>query len=244
MADSELQSHDAPQHLNLFTFKPESSHHGEDPATLEIFIPEHLDSAYGMYTWPCAPVLAQYVWYHKKEIANKNVLELGAGTALAGVVAAKCGANVVFSDDAHQPMCLENGRKSCEVNGIDNAKFIAITWGRFTKDLVSLQKLDIIMASDCFYDSKDYEDIIVTVSFLLDKNPGAKFWCTYQERSSDESIEELLQKWEMKGVNISLSSFGADSPNVASSNLPGNHTIHMLEIVKMSPYSFVAGCVC
>ncbi|XP_014672209.1 PREDICTED: methyltransferase-like protein 23 [Priapulus caudatus] len=235
-----------PQHLNLFAFKaePSSHHHGDERAALEVFIPECVDAAHGAHTWPSAPVLAQYVWQRRREMPNKSVLELGAGTALAGVVAAKCGAHVAFSDDAHAPACLDSSRRSCEVNGVTDAEFIAITWGRFTRDLVALQRLDFIMASDCFYDARDYEDIVVTVSFLLDKNPGAKFWCAYQERGADESIEELLQRWEMKGTEIPLASFHADSTSVAASHLPGRHTIRMLEITKMSPYTFVAGCVC
>ena len=28
----------------------------------------------------------------------------------------------------------------------------------------------------------DFEDILVTVAYLLDKNEKTQFWCTYQER--------------------------------------------------------------
>lgn len=35
-----------------------------------------LDADYGMYVWPCAVVLAQYVWMQKEEVQRKNVLEV------------------------------------------------------------------------------------------------------------------------------------------------------------------------
>ena len=28
----------------------------------------------------------------------------------------------------------------------------------------------------------DFEDVLATVSFVMDKNPVCKFWTTYQER--------------------------------------------------------------
>lgn len=71
-----------------------------------------------MYTWPCAPVLAWYLWSHKSEITGKHVLELGAGTSLPGVVAAKCGARVTLSDCSRFTKCLDNCRSSAELNGV------------------------------------------------------------------------------------------------------------------------------
>lgn len=37
---------------------------------------QHLDGDYGMYTWPCAPVLAQYVYSKREFIKSKKVLEV------------------------------------------------------------------------------------------------------------------------------------------------------------------------
>lgn len=60
-----------------------------------------------------------------------------------------------------------------------------ITWGLFLSNLFKLGAIDLIIGSDCFYDPNVFEDIIVTVSFLLDRNSQAKFLTVYQERSSD-----------------------------------------------------------
>nr|XP_006821981.1 PREDICTED: methyltransferase-like protein 23-like [Saccoglossus kowalevskii] len=179
-----------------------------------------------MYVWPCAPVLAQYLYYHRHFIKGKTILELGTGTALPSVVAAKCGAHIILSDVAH----LINATTSCTLNGITDFQVANITWGQFSPAVLQLPKLDIVMASDCFYSLKDFEDILVTVNFLLQDKSAAVFWCTYQERDSDWSIEHLLNKWHLQCTHIPLSSFQADSPSVASSGLPGNHTIWMLQI--------------
>lgn len=82
------------------------------------YILQQLHASYGMYTWPCAPVLAWYLWTHRVELVGKSVLELGAGTSLPGVVAAKCGANVTLSDCSRFTKCLDNCRISAAANGV------------------------------------------------------------------------------------------------------------------------------
>ncbi|KAK2528566.1 hypothetical protein Q9233_007537 [Columba guinea] len=146
----------------------------EGPAALALRIPEVLDSQYGMYVWPCAVVLAQYLWVHRSSLPGKRVLEIGAGVSLPGVVAAKCGAEVTLSDN--------------------------------------------------------FEDVLTTIYFLLEKNPHAQFWTTYQVRSADWSIEALLCKWKLKSIHVPLRSFGADKEHLGSSSLPGRHTIEMMII--------------
>jgi methyltransferase-like protein 23 len=91
-----------------------------------------------------------------------------------------------------------------------------------------LGDLDLIIASDCFYDPTVFEDILVTVSYLLDANPHAKFIFTYQERSSDWAIEALLKKYDLHCVNISLE--GIES-GVDVRDLMG-HTINLFEISR------------
>ncbi|GFR66918.1 methyltransferase-like protein 23, partial [Elysia marginata] len=65
---------------------------------LEVTIPEVAKESYGLYIWPCSPVLAQYVWQKRSYLDKKHILELSAGTALPGIVAANCGAVVTLSD--------------------------------------------------------------------------------------------------------------------------------------------------
>jgi len=109
---------------------------------------------------------------------------------------------------------------------------VGITWGQFTPNLFKLVKADIILGSDCFYDTKDFDDILATVSFLMEKNPQTKFWTSYQERSSSRSIEDLLNKWGLKGVQIPLEDFDANHGNIGGSSISDLHTIQMLEITR------------
>ena len=90
-----------------FIFHPFQSAEGElsTPShTVTVTIPEQLAASYGnvvlvmimtmimtpgLYIWPSSPVLAWYLWLHHSMFAGKRVLELGAGTALPGILLAK-----------------------------------------------------------------------------------------------------------------------------------------------------------
>ena len=80
--------------------------------------------------------------------------QLGAGVSLPGVVAARCGAEVLLSDSARTPLCLENCRRSCDANSLRDVVVLGLTWGEVSPDLVLLPKLDIILGSDVFYEPR------------------------------------------------------------------------------------------
>ncbi|MCI4385295.1 hypothetical protein PGIGA_G00048770 [Pangasianodon gigas] len=206
-----------------FTFENHDGTHA-----LMVSVPEVLGSQYGMHVWPCAVVLAQYVWTTREKIQRKNVLELGAGVSLPGIVAAKCGAHVTLSDSAEIPLCLENSRRCCELNDLHGVPVVGLTWGEISPELRSLPPVDIILGSDVFYEPEDFEDVLVTLSFLLRRNPSGQFWTTFQERSSDWTIETLLNKWNLRCTDVPLDIFHANKKHLAGSTLPGNHSIQMM----------------
>jgi len=55
---------------------------------------------YGLYVWPSAVVLSEYMWQNKENFKDKSVLELGAGTALPSLITAAFCANNVYITDA------------------------------------------------------------------------------------------------------------------------------------------------
>lgn len=201
----------------------------EKEKTLEVQIPEVADAAYGMYTWPCASVLAQYVWCNRHFVQGKTVLEIGSGTALSGVVAVKCGAQVTLSDSALYPECLENCHRSCKANDVADINIVPITWGVFGPQLLQLPPADIILGSDCFYDTKDFEDVLVTIAFLLKQNVWGEFWCTYQKRSATRSIEFYLRKWNLQAREVAVSSF-CDEDFSSGMNCAGIDSVHLFII--------------
>ncbi|XP_059509726.1 histone-arginine methyltransferase METTL23-like isoform X2 [Stegostoma tigrinum] len=187
-----------------FVFVEEGPPGVGDVERLEVAVPEVLDPQYGMYVWPCAVVLAQYVWFSRNTVRGRTFLEIGAGAGLPGIVAAKCGASVILSDAAEIPNCLDNCRLSCQINKLEDVPVIGLTWGQISPDLVLLPQIDVILGSDVFYDTEDFENILTTIFYLIRKNPRALFWTTYQERSlrqqeqARKGREKLFQVFHAK----------------------------------------------
>lgn len=163
---------------------------------------------------------------------GKRVLEIGSGTSLPGIVAAKCGAIVTLSDSSALPKSLAHIKRCCQVNGLvvnKNVRVIGLTWGLFLDNLSAIGAVDYVLGSDCFYEPSVFEEILVTISYILDANPKASFLCAYQERSSDWSIEHLLQKWNLSCQLISIASLGK-SVGLDLHELIGDRSIHLFEI--------------
>lgn len=157
---------------------------------------------------------------------------MGSGTALPGILSAKCGAFVTLSDSCILPKTLSHINRCCTINKLQPGKDISIiglSWGLLLNNIFNLGPIDLIISSDCFYDPTVFEDILVTVSYLLENNPGAKFITTFQERSSDWTIQPLLKKWDLNCINIDLESIGLTS-DIDLNEILGRHSIHILEI--------------
>lgn len=199
---------------------------------VEVIIPEQLAASYGLYLWPSSPVLAWYLWLHQSQLGESSrVLELGAGTALPGLLLAKLGHQVTLSDSLLLPHCLENCREAARCNELEQqVKVIGLSWGLVTSSLLKLRsQLDWIIGSDLFFDPTVFEPLIVTVKWLLDNNKGAQFLCTVQERSADWSIEVLLQKYKLTCSYEHPRDF-LSGTGIQESDLTGDHTIFLLRI--------------
>ena len=79
---------------------------------------------------------------------------------MPGIVAAKCGATITLSDHIASPHCLDRCHQSAEVNGLSDVRVVGVTWGRVSQVLCDLKPLDLILASDCFYDTKGISYLI------------------------------------------------------------------------------------
>lgn len=108
---------------------------------------------------------------------------------------------------------------------------VGITWGTFEPQLIKLDPVDLVISSDCFYDPIVFEPILMTVSYLLDKNPEARFVCSYKERSSDWSLEPWLSKWKLSCRNVEASAVFAQA-DVDVAELTQDNSIHVLEIYR------------
>ncbi|XP_023518702.1 methyltransferase-like protein 23 [Cucurbita pepo subsp. pepo] len=194
-------------------------------SVFSISIIENMEEDYGLYVWPCSIILAEYIWQQKTRFSGANVVELGAGTSLPGLVAAKLGANVTLTDDANRVEVLDNIRRVCDLNKL-NCNVIGLTWGVWDTSIFNLRPT-IIIGADVLYENSAFDDLFSTVAFLLQSSPGSVFITTYHNRSGHHLIEFLMVKWGLKCEKL-VDGF-AFMPSHKASNLSGN--IQLAEIV-------------
>ena len=199
---------------------------------------------------------------------------------MPGITAAKVGAALTtLTDRATNPRLTEALRRTCQLNRVPESRvqIVPLSWGVFSPELLQLPPQDILLASDCFYESTgqgsisdpvetndnlwwlyctDFEDILVTVSYLMEKNKNCKFWTCYQDRryqhiprlyfsdvimislhSSNRSLWPLLQRWGLECETIPLESVQESSPWVklegpSPSKLNSPYTLHLWEITR------------
>ncbi|XP_017980958.1 PREDICTED: methyltransferase-like protein 23 isoform X2 [Theobroma cacao] len=173
-----------------------------------ISIIENMKEDYGLFVWPCSIILAEYVWQQRLRFSGNRVVELGAGTCLPGLVAAKVGSFVTLTDDANR------------------LEVLGLTWGVWDASIFSLHP-QIILGADVLYDARAFDDLFAAVAFLLQSNPGSVFITTYHNRSGHHLIEFLMVKWGLKCVKL-LDGFSLLPSNKAA-RLNGN--IQLAEIV-------------
>ncbi|XP_012088473.1 methyltransferase-like protein 23 isoform X2 [Jatropha curcas] len=190
----------------------------EEQPAFSISIIENMKEEYGLFVWPCSVILAEYVWQQRDRFSGARVVELGAGTSLPGLTAAKLGSDVTLTDDSNRLEVLDNIRK-----------VLGLTWGIWDEAIFSL-KPTIILGADVLYEASAFDDLFATLTFLLQNSPGSVLITTYHNRSGHHLIEFLMVKWGLKCVKL-LDGFSF-MPSYKASGLNGN--IQLAEIVLNS----------
>ncbi|MBZ9854990.1 50S ribosomal protein L11 methyltransferase [Mesorhizobium sp. CA13] len=102
---------------------------------------------YWAYAWAGGAVLARYVFDKPEAVAGRRVLDLGAGSGLVGIAAAKAGAAEVIAAEVDR-----NGIAAIGLNAAANGVAVAIIEKDITKG--PPPPVDLVLAGDVFYSSE------------------------------------------------------------------------------------------
>lgn len=107
---------------------------------------------------------------------SQPVLELGAGLALPGLVAAARGQKVVLSD--LDPDALEFARAAAELNGLDDlVQARALDWTDPPEDL---SRFSVVLGAEILYQPPLYPRLVELLERIL--APGGRVYLSHQER--------------------------------------------------------------
>ncbi|UNC93442.1 class I SAM-dependent methyltransferase [Candidatus Contubernalis alkaliaceticus] len=150
--------------------------------------------------WPASRIMASYIW-EEMEFQGEEVLELGAGLGLPGIVAGLKGAEVTFSD--YKQDALEITLINAENNGVKGAETYLGDWRDFRLD----KKFDWILASDILYNPRlnPFAEKILLANL---KEKGSLLVSHARRPSTYEALERLKHlggfQEEVREVAITL----------------------------------------
>ena len=136
--------------IQLYTAHPGSGlrrlidpHRSADDDAVEPDGPEP-QPPYWAYAWAGGAVLARYILNHPQSVAGRRVLDLGAGSGLVGIAAAKAGASAVMAAEIDR-----NGVAAIGLNAAANGVEITIVDDDITTG--PPPAVDLVLAGDVFY---------------------------------------------------------------------------------------------
>lgn len=97
----------------------------ESPRTMSLSLAVNAGAGCGGIAWPAGEVLARYIARRGKALQGLNVLELGSGTGLVGLVAGYFGAQVYITDQASLVPIME---RNIALNGLTCVTAAELDW--------------------------------------------------------------------------------------------------------------------
>ena len=178
-----------------------------------------IDGDTGRTVWDAAVVLSKGFLEHQEAttevfgLRGKHVLELGAGTGLAGMAAAVLGAHAVITDLAY---CLPDIQRNVNATRKASAASVSVTvqeldWlrpqaffeSRDSDDNGTLMPFDIVLAADIVWLDHLVSPLVALLGLLLDRNAEMQFIFAHQTRSQqtdDAFFGELTARFRVVRV--------------------------------------------
>ncbi len=123
---------------------------------------ENFDAPYWAYAWGGGLALARHVLDHPQTVAGHSVLDLGAGTGIVAIAAAKSGARSVIAADIDRYAIMASGLNA-EANGVTMTTHLGdLTAG-------SPPDVDVMLVGDLFYEA----GLAERVTSFLDRCVGS-----------------------------------------------------------------------
>ncbi len=124
---------------------------------------------YWTYLWESSIGLAQYLSDNRTTLSNKSILEIGCGYGLAGIVAAKFGAKVTYTDFEHDALLF--ARHNSQQNDVSVGTYVQMDWSAPCFQ----NRFDVVLGADVIYEEQNWDSIIELLHNLLELKGVAIF---------------------------------------------------------------------
>eukprot|EP00811_Abedinium_folium_P032466 NODE_5509_length_1763_cov_5.765281.p1 GENE.NODE_5509_length_1763_cov_5.765281~~NODE_5509_length_1763_cov_5.765281.p1 ORF type:complete len:461 (-),score=173.43 NODE_5509_length_1763_cov_5.765281:255-1637(-) len=147
------------------------------------------DDTTGHLVWPSAHSLAAHFIAHPELVRGRRVVELGAGTGLAGLAAAALGASEVVLTDLAGTMSLL--RRNVEANAVTcggRARAVELRWGTNEGEGGALGGFDVVIGCELIYRLR--EEVYAALVETMAKLAGETGICLFAYEFRDGLIED------------------------------------------------------
>ncbi|MGI3168838.1 class I SAM-dependent methyltransferase [Pseudooceanicola sp. C21-150M6] len=123
---------------------PELRHWAPHPAS-GLSLLDYDEAPYWAYLWPGGAALLHHLTACPNTVAGRRVLDLGAGSGLAGIMALKQGATSALASDPS-----DMAQSVAAMNAVSNEVTLKTTGATSS---TNLPQIDLVLAGDIFYDA-------------------------------------------------------------------------------------------
>jgi predicted nicotinamide N-methyase len=149
---------------------------------------------YGVTLWASAIALAHEIASRTDFFRGKQVLELGAGTGLPGIIAASLGAQVLQTDRSELAMSVS--KRNIELNKVQTLEQRLVDWTDWNDD----KRYDWIIGSDILY----AEEVHAHLRKIFEINLAPNGRILLSDPFRQPSIN-FLESLELDGWTITMS---------------------------------------
>lgn len=140
----------------------------------------------GQVIWPASYLLVHYLAHIRQLLANEDVLEVGSGTGITGLVAAFCSKSVIVTD--YNDIVLELLDHNARENAVPGSKCVCkkLDWTQESSRLTfPAHSYKLIIGSDVVYWYNMIVPLLETVDYLLSMEPGSRFILAFKHRAAN-----------------------------------------------------------
>lgn len=167
---------------------PESDRLMNAPAVHEAFARDEY-MPYWADIWPASRMLAKAI-LHEPWTPGTEVLEIGCGLGLSGIVALSMGLKVTFSD--YDACALRFAADNARLNGFNAFRTMQIDWRYPPEDL----RVPVILAADLVYEMRILAPLLAFIKKVL--LPGGLCLLTDVDRVPSKAFKELLESEQVR----------------------------------------------